>query len=873
MYKKLCFLISFLLVFGMVGSAFAGSPPADACAVYNCEQGADPNILYDSINGWNGTFDQWNAGSWDVSDYMEGSGALDCGEDGLSIVADPRLISDVGDEFSLACWLKPEIDPEDSEGAIFQARDYYFTIAVTKDSMTMWGPDKDNSPCNAYFPNSDRGIWSHWTFVKDAVGLKIYRNGVKLAATVGTIPFGPYTSGNIAIGSEPGGDHAYEGKMDDVRIYHRALTSAEILAWTGDANVARDLSPNSSIIPVTTYDAMNVRPFTWTAGDNAGDVNGHDVYFGTDKEAVESRNSSVHIGRQTATEYDPCVLDFGMTYYWAIDEVNDVTTWPGMLRAFALGSYLDVDLMNSYNSENPPNDNWIFSTWEDGFVNGTGSQVGYLVQPFEERDETYEGDVSMPFDYNNSANPFYSEASALVSNDNITVGSDWTVGNPTALELWFYGADPNNAPETLYMGLRSSSSSVVTVDYSGDTADVNQPEWHRFIVPLADFNAGGVDLTDVQEIYIGAGDRTSPSEGGDGLLFIDTIRLYPPRCLRDITGIALDWNDDCIVDSKELEVFSAAWLEQDMMASPSAGLWLKLDDTNTVPENGEVLIEDSSEFADHAGISLYDGNEPNAVIWADGYCAADVNGALDMNVSNNVIAVTNLPDVIRNAKAMTITFWFYHYVDDDDVDNPYWESGAWVEGLEGDHPGGWTLWAIDWDYGDCIRIWDEEDDDMWCGGDWSVNEYNNQWVHFAFVLSPEATMVYLNGELNGTGDPFGTRSGWQIEAGPGGNGALSTIRFGYHTKWAPDWMPHLGQAKFDDIRIYDNVLNEASIQSIMDCSEGSIDSFYVPLINIANIVPKVGDEGVYNPSNIDSVNFIDYAVFAESWLVSSPPLP
>jgi hypothetical protein len=594
---------------------------------------------------------------------------------------------------------------------------------------------------------------------------------------------------------------------------------------------------------------------------------------------VENRDPSVDQGLQTATSFVPDAIEFGTTYYWAVDEVNN-PTWPGMVWTFAMGSSLNVDLMNAYNSDNPPDDNWIFNTWEDGLVNGTGSQVGYLSQPFEERGETYEGDVSMPFLYDNTGGARYSEASALISDDNITVGSDWTVGSPTALELWFYGAETTNAPETLYMGLRSSSSSVVTVDYDGDTSDVNEPEWHRFIVPLADFSSGGVDLTDVQEIYIGAGDRTSPSTGGTGTLFIDTIRLYPSRCLKELTGIVLDWNDDCIVDAQELEVFAGDWLEQDFMAEPSTGMWLKLDDTNTTVVDGEIAIEDASEWDNEASISLWNGDEPNTPIWASGYCASDPNpGAFDFGMTGNVITVTNLPDVLTSAKAMTITFWQYHDVPDAAGEGySPWDEGAWVEGLEGDHPDGWTLWAIDWDGGDCVRIWDEHDDNMWCAGSgsWSVDEYNQTWTHYGFVMSPEETAMYVNGSLLGTADPFGSRSGWQLEAGPGAY--LSTIRLGRHSKWYDDgaqegWRPLLEEATLDDVRIYDNVLSESAIASIMDCSAGSIDSFYVPLESIANIVPKVGDEGVYNPANIDKVDFVDYATFADSWLESSPPWP
>jgi hypothetical protein len=30
--------------------------------------------------------------------------------------------------------------------------------------------------------------------------------------------------------------------------------------------------------------------------------------------------------------------------------------------------------------------------------------------------------------------------------------------------------------------------------------------------------------------------------------------------------------------------------------------------------------------------------------------------------------------------------------------------------------------------------------------------------------------------------------------------------------------------------------------------------------------PKVGDEGVYNPANVDIIDFLDYDVIADHWL-------
>jgi hypothetical protein len=881
MNRKRFILIPLVLVFGMAGYTFAGDPPAGAVAVYNCEQGADPNILYDSVSGWNAVWEDGEGSFiWDATD-----GSLDVTTDGATFAANPNLINNVGDDWSFAVWVKPAAGAG-GENALLQSRNYVHTINFIDRSETVRikGPGWGGPGVEVWFPDEDRDKWSHWAFVRSAAGVSIYRDGIKLGSTSASAPLGPYPEDledgvQFAIGSEPDGSHRFRGKMDDLRFYHRTLTSAEILAYTGDADMARDPSPNSSKTALSTYDAMaTAAMLTWTAGDSARAADGHHVYFGTDRAAVGARDASVDQGLQTATSL-PVTTELGQTYYWVVDEIaDDGSVTPGMLWTFTLGAYIDVDNMEAYNSENPPNDNWPYNTWLDGFVNGTGSQVAYLAQPFMERGEKQGGGQSLPFIYDNSKSPFYSEMSALIGNQNITVGSDWTVGSPTALELWFYGAKPENDPETLYLGLKSGGSAVVTGSYSGviadatDNADVNQPEWQRLIVPLADFSAGGVDLADVQEIYVGAGNRAKPAAGGKGTLFVDTIRLYPSRTLRALTGIELDWNEDGVVNAKELGTFAENWRLQDKLAKPSTGVWLKLDDTNTTVVDGKVMIEDSSEFDNVASIGRFDGSAPTSVTWDKGACLSEAEpGALDLGTSGNVISVTNLPDVLKKAEAMTITMWWYNY------SNEFEPQGCWVEGIPtdpmgpGDSPPDWSVWAIDYEGGDSIRFWDAADDNLWGGPGFNAHDLKDQWTHLAFVLSPEGTAYYINGELLRTDNPFGSRSGWQQEEGPGAD--LRTIRFGVHQKWSDGADRTLQDCLLDDIRVYDNVLNESSISSLMNCGEGSVDSFYVPLESIANIVPKVGDEGVYNPDNVDAVDFLDFAKFAESWRASSPPWP
>jgi len=321
--------------------------------------------------------------------------------------------------------------------------------------------------------------------------------------------------------------------------------------------------------------------------------------------------------------------------------------------------------------------------------------------------------------------------------------------------------------------------------------------------------------------------------------------------------MALDWNEDCIVDTAELRIFAGEWLARDAQ-EPELVLWLKLDETQTSIGDGDVVLEDSSGFGNNARIMTFTGRQPTDLYWADSACPQDMMdgfGAMVITEFGNCVEVTNLPDEIVTAQAMTITLWWNNHIDKAVVD-----QGAFVEGVVGDAPGGWGKFWWDWE-GNTMRVWDEVDDVIRAYG-FDTEAYRDQWTHMTLVMAEENTIVYINGEVFATGRALRV---------PPDN--CDTIRFGAHAKLRADYRKTLRNSKIDDLRIYNNTLTQPSIQSIMDCGLGSIDTSYKPLESIANIVTKLGDEGIYNPNNRDAVNFIDFAVLAESWFVSIPSWP
>jgi hypothetical protein len=275
----------------------------------------------------------------------------------------------------------------------------------------------------------------------------------------------------------------------------------------------------------------------WTAGDHSAE---HDVYLGMDAATVTAADTStpdIYQGRQAETGFSPEPLDWNTTYYWRVDEINDVhpdSPWKGSVWTFTTADFLIVDDFESYNAY----ENQIWWTWKDGlgFVahdnepafngNGTGSAVGdEMTVSYTEETNRHGGAQSMPFFYdNNKQNTAkYSEAELTLS-----ASRDWTEGGVGELSLWFHG-DTANTSERLYVAVSNVTGSAAVVYYD-DPGATTVDAWTEWVIPLQTLADQGLNLTNVDKIALGIGTRgNNTAAGGSGKMLFDDIRLYRPR--------------------------------------------------------------------------------------------------------------------------------------------------------------------------------------------------------------------------------------------------------------------------------------------------------------------------------------------------------
>jgi len=281
--------------------------------------------------------------------------------------------------------------------------------------------------------------------------------------------------------------------------------------------------------------AVDVRQslaLSWTKGDKADK---HEVYFGTDQAAVAAATTAtadIYRGRQAleATTYTPAEapLEWGKTYYWRVDEVNDAAAdspWKGTVWSFTTANFLVVDDFESYTDQQ---DHEIFSAWLDGFYytyivptpdKKSGSTVGHIQAPFAEQTIVHSGKQAMPMAYDNTKSPYYSEAERTWDQP-----QDWTVNGVATLVLFVQGL-ASNTPNSLYVIVedKAGKTGVVT---NPDTALLTKTEWTEWKIPRTSF--AGVNLAAVKKMYLGVGSRAASKPGGNGTVYLDDIRVIKP---------------------------------------------------------------------------------------------------------------------------------------------------------------------------------------------------------------------------------------------------------------------------------------------------------------------------------------------------------
>ncbi|MHC4621295.1 MAG: LamG domain-containing protein, partial [Planctomycetota bacterium] len=261
---------------------------------------------------------------------FDGDTSIEVPEDMLA-----NELAPISEEITISVWLygvqryPEDEDDELGDNIVLEAGgdgNYLEVQVPDDDGYVYWRAGNDSNDALSWEADTT-GWWNNWhhlAFVKDesADKMYIYFDGVLAWSKLG----GTHSNlGGVVDGLEDDGDFEigegfdYEGKMDDFRIYNIAKPESEIeeLYRGGDLASAWGPSPYNGRID-TPRDAN----LAWNEGDFA---DSHDVYFGTDYEAVRDANTTtvgVFRGNTTDESNDIEILKLDTYYYWRVDRLS-----------------------------------------------------------------------------------------------------------------------------------------------------------------------------------------------------------------------------------------------------------------------------------------------------------------------------------------------------------------------------------------------------------------------------------------------------------------------------------------------------------------------------------------------------------------------
>ena len=410
MYRRLTCLISFVLLLSISINIANADIKSDLISYWKLDDGSGTTAR-DSVGSNDGTLQgdaKWAEG------WVIGAVELDGNDDYVDCGEGTVFNTVCRDVITLAAWVKanPAAGP-DWGGIIMRGYGYLYGDIEPFDTFAMYyhRPNermgfKTNSTSPEWMASPDGSAtdlfdeeWHHVASVYDGAEKVIYLDAVEIVrgAATGRIGIGEGT-GRVLLG---GGRDVepmvieFGGRIDEARIYDRALTQEEIVAVMENIeNMPYAMSPDP---PIGTLHMDIWVTLSWKPGDFAVS---HDVYLGDNPEDVNeaTRDSELFRGNQDLTFYVagfpgyayPDGLVPGTTYYWRIDEVNDTepnSPWKGEIWSFSIPSKSAYSPVPADGAELVPLDSIL--AWTPGF--GSKLHTIYVGEDFDTVNEAVGG--------------------------------------------------------------------------------------------------------------------------------------------------------------------------------------------------------------------------------------------------------------------------------------------------------------------------------------------------------------------------------------------------------------------------------------------------------------------------------------------------
>ncbi len=281
-------------------ATFDAAGPSGLAAAYSTDAGAGTTVADVSGNGNIGTI---SGATWTSTGKYGGALSFDGVNDWVT-VADASSL-DLTTGMTLEAWVRPTVSTgwrtvilKEQPGQLVYAL-YAGTDTNRPSGNVFLGGDLDTRGTAALPANA----WSHLAATYDGTTLRLFVNGAPVSSrTVTGAMVG--SAGALRIGGNGVWGEWFQGLIDELRVYNRALSVAEIqsdMSTPVGAPTPPDTQPPTAPIGLTAQGGLTSATLNWTPStDNVG-IHHYDVHRGTS--AGFTPSSANRIAQPTAATY------------------------------------------------------------------------------------------------------------------------------------------------------------------------------------------------------------------------------------------------------------------------------------------------------------------------------------------------------------------------------------------------------------------------------------------------------------------------------------------------------------------------------------------------------------------------------------------
>lgn len=203
-------------------------------AAYSFSEGAGTTTADKSGNGYN-LAKYVGSPTWTTSGHTGDALVFTTTGDGYDITSNAMALTTA---FTIMGWVYPTADPGGGESLlasyVVSGPDWPYGLEVFDYNSSGYpgcyyhlsGSTYPGTGASAKVPIN---AWTHLACTFDGTNIKFYVNGVlkSSVSAPGTITEG--TGGRFVVGADNASDQSFQGRIDDVRLYNRGLSAAEVV--------------------------------------------------------------------------------------------------------------------------------------------------------------------------------------------------------------------------------------------------------------------------------------------------------------------------------------------------------------------------------------------------------------------------------------------------------------------------------------------------------------------------------------------------------------------------------------------------------------------------------------------------------------------